>query len=373
LRGWGSFVEQGEKRALDVGVTEIADEQDSGDTNEEDERHGGRVGQRWSDEAGDQVENEDVREIDGVGPVADGGEEGEITNEAGAFEFHGSEEEERGEGAVEEGAAPGAVDDPLGVAGEDDCGETKERGGEEQDAGGGVQARTTVDVEEETASEEFEYGGTEEELDYGIRGEADVELQRDYGETPETEKPWGEAFWGYKEEEKEDEVEVELVAEGPTLQQNHREVGGDEEVGSDDVEAGDSPMGEEVRQQSEGGVDPEDGKDAGEAMIEEDTGVGAATEFSCGNGGDDDAADDEEEIDAEIAVTEETEIVDGEVLRFNTVDMSENDDESGKSATDLDADDSPGLLLKDGGHYAAPVALLYQRLAEEGREEPDRE
>ena len=50
-------------------------------------------------------------EIDRVGPVADGGEEGRIPNELGTFEFEGSEEEEGGEGAVEQGALPRVVDD----------------------------------------------------------------------------------------------------------------------------------------------------------------------------------------------------------------------------------------------------------------------
>ena len=120
LWGWGRFVEKGEKRALNVGIAQVADEQYGDDTDEEDERHRGRVGQRWSDKAGDQVENEDVREIDGVGPVADGGEEREVADEAGALELKGPEEDERGEGAVEDWAAPGVIDDGGWIAMEDD-------------------------------------------------------------------------------------------------------------------------------------------------------------------------------------------------------------------------------------------------------------
>ena len=58
-------------------------------------------GKTRGDEARDKAKNEDVGEIDGVGPVANGGEEGQIANELGALEFEGSEEEEGGEGAVE--------------------------------------------------------------------------------------------------------------------------------------------------------------------------------------------------------------------------------------------------------------------------------
>ena len=62
----------------------------------------------------------------------------------GAFELHGAVEEESGEGAVEERALPRVVDDRDWIVMEDDCGEPKERDGEEQDADGWVQAGAAV-------------------------------------------------------------------------------------------------------------------------------------------------------------------------------------------------------------------------------------
>jgi len=95
-----------------------------------------------------------------------------------------------------------------------------------------------------------------------------------------------------------------------------------------------------IRKEREGVVDPEDGEDAGEAVIQEDGGILGAAEFSCGDGGDDDAADDEEDIDADIAVAEEAKVLGGEVSLFDAVEVGEDDEESGESATNLDADDS---------------------------------
>jgi hypothetical protein len=116
-----------------------------------------------------------------------------------------------------------------------------------------------------------------------------------------------------------------------------------------------------VRKEREGVVDPEDGEDAGEAVIEEDGGILGAAEFSCGDGGDDDAADDEEDINADIAVGEEAKVLGGEVSLFDAVQVGQYDEESGESATDLDANDSPGLLLGQLWQRVASVALLYQR------------
>jgi hypothetical protein len=99
-----------------------------------------------------------------------------------------------------------------------------------------------------------------------------------------------------------------------------------------------------IRKEREGVVDPEDGEDAGEAVIQEDGGILAAVEFSCGDGGDDDAADDEEDIHADIAVAEEAKVLGGEVSLFDAVKMGEDDEESRESATDLNAGDSSRLL-----------------------------
>jgi hypothetical protein len=79
--------------------------------------------------------------------------------------------------------------------------------------------------------------------------------------------------------------------------------------------------------EGDGGVDPEDGKDAGEAMVEEDSGVDRSAEFSCCDRGNDDAADDEEEIDAEGALLEEAHVIGGAVVCFDAVKVGEYDEE----------------------------------------------
>ena len=98
-----------------------------------------------------------------------------------------------------------------------------------------------------------------------------------------------------------------------------------------------------VRKEGEGGEDPENGEDAGETVVEEGGRVARASEFSGGDGGDDDAADNKEDVDAKIAVAEEMEMTGGEMIFFDAVDVGEDDQESGESATDLNADDSAGL------------------------------
>ncbi len=217
-----------------------------------------------------------------------------------------------------------------------------------------MKATATVDVEEDTAGEKFEHGGAGEELDDRDGGEADVELQPDDGDAPQSEEPGGGAFGDEEEKEKEDEIEVKLVAEGPALQKNHLEVGGDKEVGGKevmervDLGAGGVLSGGEgiemAGDEGDGGVDPEDGEDAREAMVEEDACVGGLGESSGCDRGDDDAADDEEQIDTESAVLQERQAIGGKVFCFDAVEMSEHDKEGGESATDLNADDPFRLL-----------------------------
>ena len=113
--------------------------------------------------------------------------------------------------------------------------------------------------------------------------------------------------------------------------------------------------------EGEGGVDPEDGEDAGEAMVEEDSGVAGRTEFSCCDRGDDDAADNEEEIDAEGAVLEEEKVVGGGVLCLDAVEMGEHDEQRRYAATDLNGDDTAWLWFRCLLQGVVPVALLYQR------------
>jgi hypothetical protein len=112
--------------------------------------------------------------------------------------------------------------------------------------------------------------------------------------------------------------------------------------------------------EGDGGVDPEDGEDAGEAMVEEDAGVAWTGKFSHCDGGDHDAADDEEEVDAESAMIEEAEVAGGAVSGFDAVEMGEDDEEGGESATDLNADDSAGRRFRQGLQGTASVAPLYQ-------------
>jgi len=79
-------------------------------------------------------------------------------------------------------------------------------------------------------------------------------------------------------------------------------------------------------------------------VIEEGSGVGGAVESACGDGGDDDAADDEEEIDAEDTVLEDVHEVSGAVFALGAAEVSEDDEESGQTATDLNADDASRLV-----------------------------
>jgi len=178
------------------------------------------------DDAGDEFEDEDVGEIDGVGPVTDGFEDGEEADEAGALEFDGAEEEEGGESAVEEGAQPGVGDDPCGLAcvgveaiGKD-CGEPEDGGEDEDDARSFVESPAAVDVEDGAAGEEFDGHEGEESLDSGKWREAVVEFDQDDGDAPEGDEPTGQPLGDEEEKEEEDEVEVELGGEGPGLDED---------------------------------------------------------------------------------------------------------------------------------------------------------
>jgi hypothetical protein len=174
-----------------------------------------------------------------------------------------------------------------------------------------------------------------------VGGEADPKLEADDGDAPEGEKPRGDALGG-EEKQEEDEVEVEFVGEGPALQEEHGELGGDEQIGREEIDwvlwGGCRGQGiEAAGDKGDGGVDPEDGEDAGEAVIEEDCGVLGAAKFVGCDGGDDDAADDEEEIDAESAVLEGEHEVGGAIFSFDAVEVGENDQHGGETAADLNA------------------------------------
>jgi hypothetical protein len=222
-------------------------------------------------------------------------------------------------------------------------------------------------VEEEAAGEELQYRGVDEDLDESVRGEADPELEDDDGDAPEGEKPGGDALGG-KEKKEEDEVEVKLVGEGPALQEEHGEVGGDEQVGRHEIDwvlwsgCGGQRV-EAAGDESDGGVDPEDGEDAGEAVVEKDEGVAGAAEFVGCDGGDDDAADDEEEIDAESAMLEGEHEVGGAIFSFDAVEVGENDEHGGQTATDLNAYDSPGFFFRCVGQGWLPSVYCTVRRA----------
>ena len=213
-------------------------------------------------------------------------------------------------------------------------------------------------MKEEAAGEELQHRRVDEDLDQSVGGEADPKLEADDGDAPESEKPGGEALGG-EEKKEEDEVEVELVGEGPALQEEHGEVGGDEQIGCHEIDwvfwggCGGQRV-EAAGDEGEGGVDPEDGGDAGEAVVEEDDGVVGAAEFVGGDGGDDDAADDEEEIDAERAMLEGEHEVGSAIFSFDAVEVSENDEHRGQTATDLNAFDSPRFFLRCVGQGWLP-------------------
>jgi len=98
-----------------------------------------------------------------------------------------------------------------------------------------VEAGAAIDGVDAAAGEEFEDGGADEELDDGVGREADVEFEGGDRDAPESQKPGNQTFGRREEQEEESDVEIELVAEGPALQEEHEPVGGDEEIGGDDV------------------------------------------------------------------------------------------------------------------------------------------
>lgn len=244
------------------------------------------------------------------------------------------------------------------------CGEPEEGGEDEEDASGFVQAPTAVDVEDDAAGEEFKRHRSEEGLDDSGWGEADVEFEQDDCDAPEGDEPAGEPLGNEEEKEEEDEIEVELGGEGPGLEKDEALVGGKEEIGREDgdgvEEVCSSGRLEAVGDEGEGGVDPEDGEDASEAVVEKADGFARLAEFADGNGGDDDAADDEEEVDAERAVFEEERVIGVAEFGFDAVKVDGDDEERGESAADLDADDAAGVSLRWLVQCAAPVAPLYQ-------------
>lgn len=100
---------------------------------------------------------------------------------------------------------------------------------------------------------------------------------------------------------------------------------------------------EMVGREGDCGEDPEDGVDAGDAVVEEDAGIAWAGEFSSGYGGDDEAADDEEEVDAKGSVIEGAHEVGGAVFELDAVEMAEDDEDGCEAAADLNAGEVTGL------------------------------
>jgi hypothetical protein len=76
---------------FEPGVAEVTDEEDNREAEKVDDEDGtvAETGQKVGDEPADKFKDEEVRKIDGIGPIADGFEEGVEADEAGAFEFDG--------------------------------------------------------------------------------------------------------------------------------------------------------------------------------------------------------------------------------------------------------------------------------------------
>jgi hypothetical protein len=100
--------------------------------------------------------------------------------------------------------------------------------------------------------------------------EADVEIQCDDGDAPKSDQPRGDAL-GYEKQQGDGEVEVDLEAEGPALKERHGQVSWNEEIGGQQTQgvlvSAAYQRREMIRKEREGVVDPEDGEDAGEAVI----------------------------------------------------------------------------------------------------------
>jgi hypothetical protein len=165
------------------------------------------------------------------------------------------------------------VDDFAWGVVEDDRDEPGEGDGEKKDSSGGMRARAAIEMKEGVSGEKFKDGWADEELNHRDGREADVKLEHDDGDAPESEEPGDDAFRQEKEQSN-GEVEVELEAEGPALKERHGEIRWDEEIGRQNMEGalvGATYRGREiVRKEREGVVDPKDGEDAGEAVTEED-------------------------------------------------------------------------------------------------------
>lgn len=167
------FVKRDFERVFEEAVAEIADEDDGGEADEVDEEDGVVEVKEAVGKATDELEDEEVSEVDGVGPVAESFECVREADEMVTFELYGSEKEERGEGAVEDGALPGGIGDPVGLASVgvvavgDDCGEPDYGCDEKCGAGCSGHAMLAIELEEDAAGDELEDCGAGEELNYG--------------------------------------------------------------------------------------------------------------------------------------------------------------------------------------------------------------
>ena len=95
-------VEEPEQGAFEPGVAEMADEQHRGQAEEGDPDDGpAKLREIENEGVADQLDDDGVREVDRVRPVAHGDERGGEADEFRAFELEQAEQEEGGAGAIE--------------------------------------------------------------------------------------------------------------------------------------------------------------------------------------------------------------------------------------------------------------------------------
>ncbi len=227
---------------------------------------------------------------------------------------------------------------------DDDRRDPKERSRNETHSHSRMQSTRPIDAEDEAAGEELKHRRRGQNPQHGLERDGSSHIEQDDDRCPSNKEAVRDAFRN-EEQKKEDEVEVNLVAERPALQNQHVAMRGNQQVGGKDVR----PMSgaridpsriEEVRHQDDGRVNPVDRKDPREAMVDKRPGVGCTVELSNRNRGDDDPADDKEEIDSHAAELEDAKEVSRAVLNLLAAKVGHYHQHGRESTTDLNADDA---------------------------------